>query len=203
MSIRAIIFDLGGVIVRTEDESPRQQLAQRLGLGLDELCRLIFENESAALATVGEITAGDHWETVRAALHLNPAAFAPLPGEFFAGDRVDYGLVEYLRRLRPAYKTGLLSNAWDNLRRVLIDDWMIADAFDEIVISAEVRMAKPDARIYRLAVQRLMVEPHQAVFVDDVRSNVEAARSAGLAGIHFHTTQQTLEELEEMLNGRI
>lgn len=203
MAISAVIFDLGGVIVRTEDQGPRERLAERLGLSLDELYRLVFDNESAALATVGKITAGEHWEAVRSALCLTPRAFATFPWEFFAGDVVDYSLVDYLRRLRPVYKTALLSNAWDNLRRIMTDEWKIADAFDELVISAEVHFAKPDGRIYRLAVQRLGVEPGQAVFVDDVRGNIQAAQSAGLAGIHFRSPQQTMQELEEMLNGRL
>jgi HAD superfamily hydrolase (TIGR01509 family) len=166
-----------------------------------ELYRLIFESETAVQAGLGGVTAGQHWEAVRNALRLSPEAFRSLPREFFAGDRVDGELVDFLRAQRPARKTALLSNAWDNLRSVLYEDWKIADAFDDIVISAEVRLAKPDERIYRLAVERLGVDAGQAVFVDDVPENVAAARSAGLASIHFRTTRQTLSELEELLNG--
>jgi FMN phosphatase YigB (HAD superfamily) len=60
--------------------------------------------------------------------------------------------------LRPPITT-LLSNAWDNLRGVLEQDWRILDAFDQVIISAEVGLAKPDAPIYQLAVERLGVEP--------------------------------------------
>lgn len=203
MAIRAIIFDLGGVIVRTEDQGPRERLAQRLGLPVGELYRLIFENESAAEATVGRITSSAHWESVRAALQLNQEDFSSLPEEFFAGDQVDYQLVDLLRRLRSDYKTALLSNAWDDLRQIMARKWLIADEFDEIIVSAEVHLAKPDPRIYLLAVERLGVEPGQAVFVDDVEINIQGAQAAGLLGIHFHSPQQALEELKEILNGRI
>ena len=53
MSIRAIIFDMGGVIIRTEDRVPREALAERLGLSYDELSQVVFNEDSARLATVG------------------------------------------------------------------------------------------------------------------------------------------------------
>lgn len=199
MLIRAVIFDLGGVLVRTEDLSPRRKLAERLGMTYEEISRLIFEDRSAIQATLGRVTTKEHWETVRAALDMDPEDFPSVPLEFWGGDRLDTDLVEYIRSLRPRYKTGLLSNAWDNLRNVLIEDWKIADAFDEMIISAEVGMAKPDRRIYRLAADRLGVEPQEAVFIDDVLENIKAARAAGLRGIHFQSRAQTLAELEGML----
>jgi epoxide hydrolase-like predicted phosphatase len=102
--------------------------------------------------------------------------------------------------LRLRLKTGLLSNAWDNLRRVVNDTWEIADAFDDIVISAEVGISKPDPRIYELAVQRLGVLPRQAVFVDDFPHNVEAAQRVGLKGILFRNSDQVRQDIESLLN---
>jgi glucose-1-phosphatase len=200
LKIRAVIFDLGGVLVRTEDRLPRDGLARRLGLTYDELSRLVFESESARLATLGKKSTPEHWESVRLELGISPDDFPGVRAGFWGGDALDSHLVDYIRSLRPRLKTGLLSNAWDNLRRVVNDTWEIADAFDDIVISAEVGISKPDPRIYELAVQRLGVLPRQAVFVDDFPHNVEAAQRVGLKGILFRNSDQVRQDIESLLN---
>ena len=73
------------------------------------------------------------------------------------------------------------------------------DAFDTIVISSEVGVMKPDLKIYRLALGQLKVEPAEAVFVDDMPPNVEAARLLGMQAIRFQSPEQILAELAEVL----
>lgn len=202
MTIKAVIFDLGGVLVRTEDRTPRENLAGRLGMTYDELSRLIYESESARLATVGETTAQEHWEFVRNALNLTTEEFLSVPRDFWGGDRLDTVLVDYIRSLRSGYKTALLSNAWDNLRQTLIHEWQIDGIFDQLIISAEVGTAKPAPRIYQIALERLNLTPDDAVFVDDFVENVEGARAVGLYSIHFQDPGRARAELERLLDGK-
>ena len=200
--IRAVIFDFGGVLVRTEDQSPRRELAERLGITRQQMYYLMFDSPSAQQASLGKITATQHMEAIRAALGIPADEFLSVPGAFWSGDRLDREMVEYIRSLRTHVKTALLSNAWDDLRGVLTESWKIADAFDEIVISAEVGIAKPDPRIYQLLLERLLVSPEEAVFVDDFSENIQGARSVGLHTIRFQSPQQALAELEIMLDGQ-
>ena len=57
---------------------------------------------------------------------------------------------------------------------------------DEMIISAEEGIAKPDERIYRIALEKMGVEPEEAVFLDDLSANVEAARQLGMKAVQFH-----------------
>ena len=200
MPIRAVIFDLGGVLVRTEDQTPRRELAERLGITRQEMYYLVFDSPSARQASLGEITAEEHMEAMRLTLGVPAQDFSTVPGAFWSGDRLDMGLVDYLRSLRPGYKTALLSNAWSDLRGVLTERWKIADAFDELVISAEVGITKPDPGIYHLALQRLQVAPQEAVFVDDFMENIDGGKAVGLHTIHFRTPQQAIADLADLLN---
>ena len=111
MPIRAVIFDLGGVLVRTEDRTSRTRLAERAGLTYMELSELVFDSQSARRAMRGEITTEEHWEEVNKKLGLSKEEYPQVPLDFWAGDRLDEDLVNYLRGLRPQYKTALLSNA--------------------------------------------------------------------------------------------
>ena len=132
-------------------------------------------------------------------LGLNEEEFPTVPLEFWGGDELDHGLVDYLRSKRSLYKTALLSNAWDDLRGVLEDGYQITDAFEVIVISAEVGVKKPDPRIYQILLEKLQVNPEEAVFVDDFIENVEAARQLGMYAVHFKGPDEACSVLEKLL----
>jgi len=202
MSIQAVIFDMGGVLLRTEDQATRTRIAAHLGMDYDELSALVFDSQSSHQAMVGEITAAEHWKSVQETLGLSDDEFPQVQLEFWGGDTMDEDLVNYLRDLRPRYKTALLSNAWDDLRQNIEDFWKITDAFDEIVISAEVGLVKPDPGIYQRAISDLGINPDEAVFVDDFLHNIEAARIEGLQVIHFKGPDQALKDLQRMLDSK-
>ena len=199
MTIRAVYFDLGGVIVRTGDREPRAKLAERLGMSYEELAKAVFENESSRRASLGAVSPQEHWADVIQRLGLPPSEADSVRQEFFAGDTLDLDLINFLRSLRPKYRTGLLSNAWSDMREYLVSQ-KIDDAFDQLIISAEVGIMKPDARIYQLALEKLGVAPAEAVFVDDFAVNIEGARAVGMYTIQFTRLSQTLEELKKLLN---
>jgi epoxide hydrolase-like predicted phosphatase len=198
MSIKAVIFDLGGVILRTEYQAPRQHLAERLGMEYDDLVKIVFDSPTAQQATVGEVTAEEHWASVMKRLKRPVSEAETIRDEFFAGDIIDLSLLDFLRSLRGKYKTGLISNAWDDLRAYILKE-KFDDAFDHMVISAEVKAAKPSARIYQIALEQLGVSPSEAVFVDDFIENIEACQKLGIKGIHFRNPEEALDQLRNLL----
>src|SRR3972149_3047177 len=111
MSIQAIYFDIGGVLVRTEDRAPRTRLAARLGITSETLEELVFLGESGHKAQRGEITAEQQWAFVCHQINWPQANWRDLEAEFFTGDRLDIELIDYIRSLHDRYKTGVISNA--------------------------------------------------------------------------------------------
>jgi len=71
MTISAVIWDLGGVLLRTEDFSSRQALADRMGKSRTELENLVFDGDSGDRAQLGEISADEHWDNIRRILGLD------------------------------------------------------------------------------------------------------------------------------------
>ena len=198
MTIKAVFFDLGGVIVRTEFQSPRQQLAERLGMEYDDLDKLVFNSDSGLRASIGEITSADHWTAVIKRLKRPASELSVIRDEFFAGDIVDRTLIEYIRSLRGKYKTGLISNAWSDLRDFVVRE-KFDDAFDKMIISAEVGAVKPDPKIFQIALDAFGVKPKEAVFVDDVYDNIEGSEKIGMKGIHFQDAESTLKQVKKLL----
>src|ERR1043165_4264819 len=198
MTIKAVFFDLGGVIVRTEFQAPRQQLADRLGMDYDDLNKVVFDSETSIQATLGEISSEEHWTAVLKRLRRPASERAIIRDEFFAGDIVDRTLLDYIRSLRAKYKTGLISNAWGDLRDFIVRQ-KFDDAFDKLIISAEVGAAKPEAKIFQIALEQFGVSPKEAIFVDDFKINIEGCEKVGIKGVLFKDLDTTLRQLRKLL----
>ncbi len=201
MSIKAVIFDMGGVLLRTGDRTPREELAKEVGLTLAELERLVFASETSILAETGQISERQHWDTVLNALKVPDERREEFQRRFWMEDRVDDGLIEDIRQLQKQYRTGLLSNAWDGIRPAIIERYpQMLEPFDVTVFSAEVGMRKPDPRYYQWILDRLGVAAEEAVFIDDYPPNIEAAKRIGLKAIRFLTPHQIRRDLSALLN---
>ena len=198
MSIRAVFIDLGGVILRTEYQAPREHLAEKLGMEYDDLVKVVFDSESGYKASLGTITPDEHWAAVIKRLKRPASEMEAIRHEFFAGDIIDRTLLEFLRSLRGTYKTGLISNAWGDLRDYIVRE-KFDDAFDHMIISAEVGAVKPEAKIFKIALKQAGVSANEAVFVDDFAVNIEGCEKVGMHGIYFEDAESTLQQLKELL----
>jgi HAD superfamily hydrolase (TIGR01509 family) len=186
MNIKALIFDVGGVLLRTEDLAPRQKWATRLNVaGPWQLADAVFESVAAVSATSGQATEAAVWAEAQNRFNLNDADLAEFRQDFFAGDRFDERLLDWITIRRTRYHTAILSNAWDNARTFLTSQPKIVAAFDLLVISAEEKAAKPNVTIYQRTLERLGVSPSESIFVDDNAANIAAARQLGLNVIRY------------------
>ena len=198
MPIKAVIWDIGGVIMRTEDQAPRAELAAQLGVTREFLNELVFGGEQGTRAQIGEINQQEIWDYVRSELKLAPGEYPDLRERFFGGDVLDTQLVDFIRSLKPRFKIGIISNAWSQIADSLVE-WGIDDAFEMVVGSGDVGIMKPDPRIFQIALEQLSVEPAQAVFVDDFIQNIHGAQALGISAIHFRSREQAIQELERLL----
>jgi len=199
-SIKALIFDFGGVLMRSEDPEPRERMARELGLSLSALEEIVFNSEAGQLAEVGSISSEARWRQVTLRLGLkSPDAWLTFPRRFFSGEALDTQLIEHIRHLHRTYRTALLSNASESLDEYVRGTLGLGEVFDAIVISALVGTKKPDPHIYQVTLDRLGVAPHEAVFVDDRRENVEGADALGIHSFLFTTPQALLDDLKAVL----
>jgi epoxide hydrolase-like predicted phosphatase len=198
VTVRAVFFDFGGVILRTEYQTPRQHLAERLNIEYDDLMRLVFESETSRKASIGMATTEEHWAALMKRLNRPASDAQQVHDEFFGGDVLDRELIQLIRALRGKYKTGLISNAWDDLRQYIVRQ-KIDDAFDVITISAEVGVVKPEAKIYQVALGQVQVQASEAVFVDDFAVNIEGCEKVGMQGILFKDPDEVKQKLKALL----
>lgn len=183
--IKAVIFDMGGVLVRTADPAPRAEAEQRLGLDAGQAEWLVMNSPAGRQAQHGAITTEELWRWVQQELALDDGALATFRHDFWAGDQLDTALVDLIRALRPRYQTALLSNFMDELREIVTVRYPMADAFDLIVGSCYEGIMKPEAAIFERILERLGRQPDEAIFIDDFAHNVAGAQAVGMHAIHY------------------
>jgi putative hydrolase of the HAD superfamily len=195
---KALIVDFGGVLTTSVWDS-FAVFCEAKGLDADAVKRL-FREDPEALALLRQLEVGAMAESEferRFAQRLGLADASDLVDSMFRGMQPEPRMVEAVRAARTAgIKTGLLSNSWstDHYDRALL-----GELFDDLVISAEVGLHKPQPEIFRLACERLGVEPAEAVFVDDLRENVAGAEAIGMIGVLHRDPEETVARLEELL----
>jgi glucose-1-phosphatase len=198
--IRAIIFDLGGVLLRTEDPVPREKMAKRFGITRGLLEEAVFSNPVLVQAESGQATEQEGWQAIGKHFELTEEEAQKFRQEFFSGDRVDFDLIDLLKNLRTRYTTVLLSNTYMvDLPRFLSEELQITDTFDFIISSAQIGKAKPTLESFQAALEIAGLEPYQAVFVDDNAQNIEAAAAFGIHAIHFKSAGQARSELLQIV----
>jgi epoxide hydrolase-like predicted phosphatase len=194
---RAVFFDFGGVLTTSVWDSFAAFLRSQ-GLEPDRIKNL-FRNDPEALADLrgletGALTEGEFETKFGRRLGLEDPE--DLIDSMFAGMRPDEAMVAAVKELRAAgLLTGLISNSWSTSH---YDRKLLAELFDTAVISAEVRLHKPQPEIYRLAAERLKVAPEECIFVDDLRENCEGAEAVGMTAVRHRNAAETIAKLAEL-----
>jgi len=206
MTIRAIIFDLGGVVLG----SPLHAIAayeRELGIPKNFVNRVVVDTApDGAWSRLerGEISMETFYtdfeadcqaagQSISARAMFERMAQASLPRPI---------MLEAIRRIRAeGFLTAALTNNWaesetdgeagssrDGTRA-------LAEGFDVFVESSVEGLRKPDPRIYQLTCDRLGIAPSEAAFLDDIGGNLKAARALGMTTIKVDTPEQALGEL--------
>ena len=197
--IRAIIFDMGGVLLKTANSNPRNALAKRFGTTRAELESFTFSSDSSLRSEIGEITDKEHWETVLRKFGQPINNYLAIYDEYFCGDAIDEELMSYATSLKPKYRLGLLSNAWMNARPLLKVRFQFIEAFDVSLFSYEIGLRKPNPAIFKYMVGKMGVGAEEALFIDDIPANVEGAQIAGLQAIRYTDTPALIEVVNKIL----
>ncbi len=199
VAIRAVVFDIGGVLEITPDLEVNRRWEARLGLltgEMDERMRDIWRGGS-----IGTITLDDVHQAIMGRLDLDEQQLAEYMTDLWRQylGTANADLIEYARQLRPRYRTGILSNSFVGAREREQAAYGFEDLVDEIVYSHEAGMSKPEPGIYALVCARLNVRPWEMVFLDDSDMCVAGAREVGIHAIHYRDNGQAIEKIDKLI----
>lgn len=202
MTLKGIICDFGGVLVRLEDQSVRSKWADRFGMTPPELMEAMFNSETSQRALTGRITEDEYWQALKTQFALKDQEAVQFRSDFFLGESINNDLLNLVRSLPVGFKKAILSNAWLDAREIFTDTFHFDKYFDLMVISAEEGIAKPADEIYLRTVRRMDLEPWEVIFVDDLLMNAQAAAKVGMAAIHFKDSTSTITQIKTLLRSQ-
>lgn len=209
--LRAVLFDFGGVILSSPFEA---FAAYEKDNGLpDGLIRRLNstnpDNNAWARLERSEVDLEGFAELFEAEAQEAGYQVDGLEIIGLLGGEVRPAMVEALRRCKEKFLTGLLTNNF--VTRTRSDDpdddptgrqaqiAEIMSMFDVVIESSQVGVRKPDPRFYEIACEKLGIEPHEAVFLDDLGINLKPARAMGMTTIKVIDPDDAIAELEEVV----
>jgi putative hydrolase of the HAD superfamily len=191
-----VVFDFGGVISKKQNEKIVKKMCRILNIPVTE-----FESLYTAQRRdydSGIIDVNTYWQkTVELIDKKVDQKDLDRLIEYDIKSWLDINqeTIEYIRAINDMVTLGLLSNmTYDTLREISHLYWF--DFFKAKILSCEVKVAKPDFKIYGICLQSLNAKPYQVLFVDDSEENIGAARKIGINVIKF-TNCKTLKSIIE------
>lgn len=192
----ALVFDFGGVIMKTVTHAPRWAWDERLGLERGTIERTVHNNDSWRRAQTGELPLADYWAEVAKQLQHPFDDMQKLEADFYSGDQLDEEIISLIRQRKAAgQKIALLSNDSPALVAKL-DRLGIASLFEPLVVSAHISIMKPDPAAYKAVLERLEHPAADTVFIDDMPANIDGARAVGMIGIRYTSGLDLAQELK-------
>lgn len=203
MAIRAVVFDVGGVLKITPDTGRSDKWTARLNLQPEDLyarlrsmgCDGIRGTCTAAqwLDALREVTGMDQAQTDEYMRDLWEEYLGTHNGE----------LAAYFGSLRSRFQTAILSNSLLGAREKEQAAYRFEDLCDFIIYSHEVGLVKPDPQIFALTCERLRLQSSEVIFVDDLEPYVAAASAFGIHAITFKNNAQTIADIEACIQANV
>jgi epoxide hydrolase-like predicted phosphatase len=199
LKIKGIIVDVGGVLVRELDISSRKTWETKLHITQGQLSKEVHRTGKASLATIGKVKPEKIWLDIKNKFHLTEKEINQLERDFHAGDKLNTEFYSFIQDVHKHYKTALLSNAWLDSREIYTKKYHLDKIVDQMIISAEEGIRKPNKKIFKLALDRLGANAKEVIYVDDHAGNINTASALGMNTVLFTHTKETIEKIKSLL----
>ena len=190
-SIKNLIFDLGGVILDLSVDTTLQSLAELSGIDTNKVRQLFVDSPEFESYEKGEISDSDFRTFVRRLYNIEVAD--NVLDDCWNAMLVGFPLkkLQLLQSLKKTHKVFLLSNT-NNIHVHYINNTLLPkvnqnsleDFFHRSYYSHRMKKRKPDPEIFQEVLEKENLDPHQTLFLDDNKSNVEGAGKLGIKTVH-------------------
>lgn len=185
--VKAIIFDCFGVLISDALGAMVGEIEEKDPASAKEILAILHA------AGKGQITRERASDAVAALFGLTTEAYVD---RVQSGEVKNHELLAYIVELRKTYKIAMLSNVSIGGLAVRFTPEELSRCFDEVVASGDIGYAKPEARAYAIAAERLQVRLEECVFIDDREEYCQGARDVGMLAIQYRSFATMKAELD-------
>lgn len=202
MTIKAIIFDLGGVIVDLDFSNFYNKIITQSPLNKPQTPIILEFFRQSDIYHQGNMTDSEFYHLACDLLQVcmvNQSEFFDAFNSIISD--INLEIVELIKLLRDTNKFKLIalsnvnSSHWDY---ILNKNWDFIDYFDELILSHEIHLIKPNPKIFKLAIQKSGCKPEEIAFVDDGLNNIRSAKEYGIQGIKFTNKEDLIKEFKNL-----
>ena len=195
--IKAILFDLGNVLVFFDAKRSSRAFSEALGIPEDEIWKAFFISDMEKAYTRGEVSSEEFFRKVndRFPSKLDFATFARLWNDIFTENHEMDGLLKKLKKRYPLY---LISNTNDLHFEYVRKKFPILHHFTHCFPSHQVGHRKPDRAMFEHVLSEIRLKPEETVFIDDVPEFVASAKALGICAIQFTSCGALESELRHL-----
>lgn len=197
ITIKTIIFDLGGVLIDWNPEYLYLDIfggdRVKMNAFFELVCTMDWnENQDAgyplAQATEDRIALFPEYEIL---IKKYYGQWEEMLGEAISGS------VQVLKKLieNPKFRVVALTNWSAETFPVALKRFDFLHWFEGIVVSGTEKTRKPYSEIYQITLDRFNIDPSEALFIDDNLRNIKGAKTLGINGIHFSTPEELIKDL--------
>ncbi len=197
MTIKAIVSDLGNVIVKVHWSRFCSKMAKQCDYSQKDIHNTIVRSKLKDKYELGLLTSKEFYKQVVSKLKsdLDYKRFALFWSDIFTPNKP---VIEILKKLKTRYPLFLLSNTGELHFNYIKPRCPILSLFNGFVLSYKVSLAKPDRRIYQKAIELTGCKPEECVYIDDIKEYSDVASRVGMRGINYKTTAQLKKELKNL-----
>lgn len=197
--VKAIIFDIGNVILHFTNDIYREKIAKLAGKTTEEIKQIInIDSDVTKRFESGEINGQQFYEEFSQLCGIN-VPYLELK-TIYSKDKYSRveGTKELIEKLKTNYKVSILSNTseWD--WNYVVQEAPEILTFETITTSFGAKAMKPKKEIFEDALNKLNLKPEECVFVDDIEEYVEAAKEIGFNAFQFTSAKKLEEDLREI-----
>ena len=168
--MKAIILDMYGVIVKQTGDDFVPYVQQTFpDLSIEEIHTPWFK------ADIGELTSLEVWEAIGFKGDLEK-----IEKEYLDTIELSDGFINFIEKAKNKYKLAIISNDSSRWSKYLRNKFDLNKYFDVISISGDLKIQKPDVRIFLLTTEKLGLNAEDCIYIDDREGNLEAAKKLGM-----------------------
>ena len=195
--IKAVIFDLGNVLVNYDIEKAAKRFSAASGLSTREIWKRFFLSRFEQAYTRGEISTREFHRIACKTLgtSIPYATFQHYWNDIFWENP---GMDKLLARIKKHYPLYLISNTNALHFAHIKKQFKILRHFKRVFPSHEVGARKPTLKIYRRVLRKIGLRPEETVFIDDMKSFIDGARKSGMQAIRFKGRPALIKTLRKL-----
>lgn len=199
-SIKAIIFDLGNVLVSFDHKIAAQKILRHSDKGPQDIYNLFFESDITALFESGKVSPKEFFLKIKESLNLKIGfnEFLPIWNNIFFLTPDNIKVQDLAKALSKNYRVAVLSNINILHCRYLKNKYKFFDSLENFFVSHRLGTIKPDPLIYKKVLRFLKVSAEETFYTDDRLDLINKARGLGINSFHFQGIKRLKEDLKSL-----